>query len=51
MKNFTGFLKEKRLDDRPDSALKHLVFKDQEDLKDPNYDKLEIVKDGWQRII
>ena len=51
MKNFTGFLREKRLDDRPDSALKHLVFKPQEDLKDPEYEKLKIFKDGWQRII
>ena len=51
MKNFTGFLKEKRLDDRPDSALKHLVFKPQEDLKKPEYDSIKIFKDGWQRII
>ena len=51
MKNFTGFLKEKRLDDRPDSALKHLVFKNQDDLKEPDYDIIKIWKDGWQRII
>ena len=51
MKNFTGFLIEKRLDDRPDSALKHLIFKTQDDLKEPDYDDMEIWKDGWQRII
>ena len=31
--NFKGFIREARLDDRPDSALKHLVFKSQDDLK------------------
>ena len=42
---------EARLDDRPDSKLKNLVFKDQEDLKKPDYDSMEIWKDGWQRIV
>lgn len=49
--NFKGFIREARLDDRPDSALKHLVFKSQDDLKKPDYDDMEIWKDGWQRII
>jgi len=49
--NFKGFIREARLDDRPDSALKHLVFKSQDDLKDPDYDDMKIWKDGWQRII
>ena len=42
MKNFSGFIREARLDDRPDSALKHLVFKNQDDLKDPDYDIIKI---------
>ena len=49
--NFKAFIREARLDDRPDSALKHLVFKNQDDLKDPDYDIMKIWKDGWQRII
>ena len=49
--NFKAFIREARLDDRPDSALKHLGFKNQDDLKDPDYDDMEIWKDGWQRII
>ena len=49
--NFKAFIREARLDDRPDSALKHLVFIHQDDLKDPDYDDMEIWKDGWQRII
>ena len=50
MKNFKGFIREARLDDRTDSALKHLVFKDQDDLKEPDYDDMEMWKNGWQRI-
>ena len=49
--NFKGFIREARLDDRPDSALKHLVFGNQDDLKKPDYDDMEIWKEGWQRII
>ena len=49
--NFKGFIREARLDDRPDSALKHLVFGNQDDLKKPDYDIMKIWKEGWQRII
>ena len=48
---FKTFLQENRLDDRPDSRLKNLVFKPQGELKKPKYNKLEIFIDGWQRII
>tara|TARA_B100000073_G_scaffold329624_1_gene317379 strand:+ start:1486 stop:2148 length:663 start_codon:yes stop_codon:yes gene_type:complete len=48
--SFKNYLRENRLDDRPDSRLKNLVFNDQDDLKKPDYDDMEIWKDGWQRI-
>ena len=47
--NFKAFIREARLDDRPDSALKHLVFKNQDDLKDPDYEIMEIWRQNIQR--
>ena len=51
MKRFKSYIKEdSRLDDRLKSQLSNLVFMPQDKLEEPEYDEIEIFKDGWQRI-
>ena len=45
-----GLQEDSRLDDRLRSRLANLVFMPQEKLDKPEYDKIKIFKDGWQRI-